>query len=376
MLHIPVIQTERGSARSRIYRYLYENKGFCSRQTLARKCKISLPTLYQNLSELMESGLVRYSGQEQATGGRKAQGLEMTPDARFAVGVSVLENSLRIVAADLRLNELAYQKIPFSALFLPRQEAAEFRNAVDSFLDENHLDRSRLLGIGVTIPGVLTPECDRIVLAPTLNLSDTPLDFLTKELPYPVFLKNDASSSGYAEWYSRSGSENMAYLSLENGVGGAVLIEGIPYEGDNSRSGELGHICVEQGGLLCSCGRRGCLEAYCTARRITNDLGVSLEDFFTGVDQHVPEYEALWFDMLRHLAIGINIIRMVLDCDVVIGGFLSEYLEPYLPALKRYVLSGNPFEKDSGFVHLSTLRKHTAPLGAALPFIREFVYSI
>ena len=80
--------------------------------------------------------------------------------------------------------------------------------------------------------------------------------------------------------------------------------------------------------------------------------------------------------MLRHLAAGINIIRMILDCDIVIGGFLSEYLEPYLPVLKRYVLSGNPFEKDSGFVHLSILRKHTAPLGAALPLIREFVYSI
>ena len=376
MLHIPDIQPKSGSVKSRIYRYLYENKEFCTRQILAKQCRISLPTLFQNLSELMDEGLVRYSGQEKCTGGRKALGLEVSSDARFAMGVSALGNSLRIAAADLRLKELAYREIPFSGMFLPRQEAEGFRNAIESFLDENRLDRSRLLGIGVTIPGILTPDCSRIVMAPTLKLDDTPLDFLTRAIPYPIYLKNDASSSGYAEWYFRRESKNMAYLSLEDGVGGAVQLGGIPYEGDNSRSGEFGHICVEPGGLPCSCGKRGCLEAYCTARRITEGLGIHLNEFFAGLERHVPEYEALWFDMLRHLAAGINNIRMVLDCDIVIGGLLSEYLEGYLPVLKRYVMAGNPFEKDIGFLHLSTLRKHTAPLGAALPFIREFVYSI
>ncbi len=376
MLHIPDIRPKSDSARSRIYRYLYENKGFCSRQILANQCRISLPTLYQNLSGLMEEGLVRYSGEEQITGGRKAQGLEIAADARFAIGVSDLGKSLRIVAADLRLNELAYQEIPLKGTFLLQENAREFRDAVRTFLDEQQLDRSRLLGIGITIPGILTPECDRIVMAPTLNLSDIPLGFLTSETSVPVYLQNDASSSGFAEWFTRKGSKNMAYLSLENGVGGAVLLEGSPYEGSNSRSGEFGHICIEPGGLPCSCGRYGCLEAYCTARRITEGLGVSLDKFFAGVDRHVPEYETLWFDMMRHLAIGINTIRMTLDCDIVIGGLLSEYLEPYLPILKQYVLSGNPFEKDSEFVHLSTLRKHTAPLGAALSFILEFVNSV
>ena len=101
-----------------------------------------------------------------------------------------------------------------------------------------------------------------------------------------------------------------------------------------------------------------------------------LEDFFRGVEEHKPEHEALLYDMLRHLAVAINSIRMTLDCDVVIGGFMSEYLVPYLPILREYVLSGNPFEENADFVQLSSLRRHITPLGAALFFIREFVSSV
>ena len=80
--------------------------------------------------------------------------------------------------------------------------------------------------------------------------------------------------------------------------------------------------------------------------------------------------------MLRHLATAINAIRMTLDCDVVLGGFFSEYLQPWLPVLRQYVLAGNPFAGSADFVQLSLLRRHITPLGAALHFVREFVDSV
>ena len=363
------------SARSRIYRFLYESKEFCSKQVLAGSCGVSMPTLYQNLGELMEDGLVRYTGEDKFTGGRRAQGLDIVPDARVSIGVSVTEHNLRIVAADLRLHELAYRSLPVGMLS-HTPDAAAFARVIEDFVDEFSLERRKLLGVGVAIPGLLTADHTRLLIAPTLNQRDIPLGDLIRSLPYPVRFENDGSASGHAECFVRGGRRNMAYLSLENGVGGAVLMNGELYAGDNSRSGEFGHICVEPGGMPCSCGKTGCLEAYCSALRIEERFGVPLEDFFRGVEEHRPEYEALLYDMLRHLAVAINSIRMTLDCEVVIGGFLSEYLHPYLDVLRGYVQVLDAFSVNADYVQLSRLPRHITPLGAALYFIRNFVESV
>ena len=61
---------------------------------------------------------------------------------------------------------------------------------------------------------------------------------------------------------------------------------------------------------------------------------------------------------------------------MVLGGLLSEYLQPWIPVLKRYVMAGNPFEPDAEFVQLSVQRRHIASMGAALHFVRQFVESV
>ena len=363
------------TVKSKIYRTLYEAKGFCSRQTLAEVCGVSLPTLYRNLDELMEDGLVRLSGEEQSTGGRKAKGLAIVPDARFSVGVSVNEKTLRLVAADLRMQEIAYRLLPFDVHACLEGRAPKVAAELEDFLNSYQLDRDRLLGVCVTIPGLVSEE-GMVYFAPALGAQNFPLRELLGEIPYPLKVDNDASASGHGECFARRSRESMAYLSLENGVGGAVILGGAPYAGNHSRSGEFGHICVEPGGLRCACGKLGCLEAYCSQKRFERSFGVSIEDFFRGVSEHRPEYEDLLYDALRHMAVGINSIRMTLDCDVILGGSLSEYLLPYLPAIRRYVLAGNPFAENADFVQFSRLRHHITPLGAALYFIRDFVESV
>jgi len=369
----------RRQTRNNVYRYIYDAKGFCSRQSLARELGLSLPTVYQNLSDLMSAGLVQDSGEQQPTGGRKASGLSIVAGARVAVGVSVTEHRLRLVAADLSLNELAYQEVDNLPIASFADMGERLSQVLEEFLDRFSIDREKILGVGIALPAVMAPDSRYITAAPTLRLKDTSLEGLTELIPYPTYVENDATSGGHAELFVRESRQNMAYLSLENGLGGAILFAGAPYVGDNRRSGEFGHMCVEPGGLRCTCGRLGCLEAYCSPRRIRTAFGIPLEEFFPKMERRGPEhveYEELWDNMLRHLAIGVCNIRMALDCDVVLGGFLSEFLAPYLPRLKEYVAGITPFEDDTGYLQLSTLRRHTVPLGVALHFIVDFLERI
>ena len=366
----------RRQSRSNVYHYLYGNQGFCTRQSLAQALDLSLPTIYQNLSDLVDAGLVCYTGQSPSTGGRKASGLAIVPDARVAVGVSITENRLRFSAADLRLNEIAYYKVTHASLFAMEDLGLLVARELEHFLDDYQIDRERLLGVCITLAGVTNPEGDRLLLAPTLRLRDVSLEGLTKRIPYPTYVENDATCSGYAEWFVRGDKTNMAYLSLENGVGGALITNGTVYDGDNRRSAEFGHMCVEPGGLPCSCGKWGCLEAYCSDWRIRDKLGISLKEFFEGLKREVPEYVTLWKDILFHLAIGASNIRMALDCTVVLGGFMSQYLDPYLPLLREFAAANNPFEPKAEYLQLGILRSHAVPLGAALHFVQEFLQTV
>ena len=322
--------SRRRQTRSSIYRYLYEAGVPCSKQQIAAALGLSLPTVYQNLTELAAAGLIGEAGMQPSSGGRPATQLSILADARLSAGVCITRQRLRFILTDLSRRELGYKDVRHQKDVSDPDYSAFLAAQLERFLDENGVDRGKLLGVGVSLAGVISAESRSILFAPTLALRDVPFSQLLQAIPYPTRLENDGTCGGFAEWFSSPGTRNIAFLSIEDGVGGSVLVNGAQFTGDNGRSGEFGHMCVEPGGLPCKCGRRGCLEAYCSATRLTEVSGVTLREFFLGVECGNSAYRTLLDDYLRHLAIGIHNIRLALDCDVVLGGFMAKFLEPYL----------------------------------------------
>lgn len=359
--------------RNNIYRYLYNAPVGRSKQEISDDLNISLPTVHQNLTELLRAELVRPDGMSASTGGRRALRLTVAENARFALGVSVSGDHFRILAANLRLQEIAYRKSTHPRTNDLSELGRYMAGEIESFLTDFGLNRDKMLGVGIALPAILNAESTRILAAPTMHLQDVDLQPLTDAIPYPTIFSNDATSGGYAEWFARQEKVSMAYLSLEGGVGGAVLMNGAPYTGQNGRSAEFGHICVQPGGIRCQCGKQGCLEAYCSSARISTDLGITVERFFDGLAAGTPAYITLWNDYLQHLAQGLCIIRMTLDCNIVLGGYLAQYLPPYLPELRRLTAERDPFDEDAEYVHLCHYPKHAASLGVALNFINLFL---
>lgn len=372
----PTATERRRLTRNAIYQYLYNAPAPCTKQDIAAGLKLSMPTVHQNLSELRLAELVRPAEVRDSTGGRRALCLTIAENARFAVGVSVSSQYLRFLAANLRLEEIAYQKLPRAGAADLGELGGQIARELERFLDRFGLNRKKLLGVGIALPGIVSSDQKTLQIAPTLHLGGAALSELTICIPYPTWVANDATSGGYAEWYAQKDQGSIVFLSLEEGVGGAVLIDGAPYTGLNGRSGEFGHLCVQPGGLTCKCGRRGCLEAYCSAARISSDLGVTVEQFFAGVQAGNRAYQTLWENYLQYLAVALGQIRMAFDCNIVLGGYLAQYLAPWLPRIRELAAQHDPFDSDASYVQLCRYPRHAVPLGVSLHYIYHFIETL
>ena len=113
-----------------------------------------------------------------------------------------------------------------------------------------------------------------------------------------------------------------------------------------------------------------------SAMRFSMDIGKTIEEFFDLVHKGDPASTALWDDVLKHLAIGISNIRMIFDCDIVLGGFVSEYLKEYMPELRKYVKEMNSFDDGTDFVKLGKFPRKAGLMGIAWHFANDYIEKI
>lgn len=367
----------RNDTKNRIFRLFYESKVPLSKQQAANKIRCSMPTLYKNMGELLNLGYIEEAETFDPRGGRPAIGYRVNADCFFAIGISISANHLRFLAVNIKYKELAYRKIRTD---IKDKDASKLMSTeLESFIDDNSLDRAKLLGVGIVIPGVVDSTSGSVLHSPTLRTNRLSLDELKKNIKYPVYFGNDSTCGGIAEMLSMSmdlRAGNYVYLFLENGVGGSIFHDGKPYMGDNGRSGEFGHMCIVPDGKPCNCGKKGCLEAYCSAMRISTELGISTEEFFSGLEEDNPKYKQIWEDVLAKLAVAIDNLRMAFDCPVIIGGFLSGYVEKYLSELKELVRSRSIFDSDADYIIIEKNGDKTGMTGAATFFIQQFIESV
>jgi len=145
-------------------------------------------------------------------------------------------------------------------------------NSVRAVLEKGQLQgisSTSIKGVGVGSPGPLDTKKGIIHFAPNLpGWNNVPLvSFLGDQLKLPIFLENDANAAALAEWWIGAGKkvDNLVLLTLGTGVGGGIIIGGEVLHGAWDTAAEIGHMIIHEGGLVCGCGKRGCLEAYASA---------------------------------------------------------------------------------------------------------------
>ena len=321
--------------RNRVLRYLVDADKPITKQDLSLELSMSLPTLNQKLNELREYGLIDASDIADSSGGRKPKLIRLVSNAKLAIGLEITNSEVFAVLLNLKNDIIASEKndLEFSNT---EEYGVKLAEIIECFINKKLVDRNKVLGISIALPGIISDSMKSIEFAPTLNILRPERINFVSALQYHTIIENDANCGGHAENNQIKGTTNMAYLSLGKGVGGTMIINGDTYAGSNHSAAEFGHMCIHPNGKKCSCGRRGCLEAYCSSRCISTDLNMSVEDFFDSVKNN-NNLKPILRSYLDNLVIAINNIRIMLDCDVVIGGSLSEYLSHYKDYVEQSV---------------------------------------
>ena len=276
---------------------------------------------------------------------------------RYGFGVDLGGTTVKIAYFDETGNLLTKWEIPTVTENSGSQILPDIAAAVLDFLAQQGVDKANIIGIGIGVPG---PVDGQGVVNKCINLGWGVFN-IRKQLEeltgLPVRAGNDANVAALGESWKGGGEgcSNMVMATLGTGVGGGIIVEGKPVNGVHGAAGEIGHLVLDHKETeLCNCGKRGCVEQYCSATGIVRLAKKYLQEnpadsvlrsvknltckdvFDAGKAEDAAALEILeqvYEYMGRFLA---NVCCTVDPEVVVLGGGVSKAGQPLLEGAKRY----------------------------------------
>jgi glucokinase len=249
---------------------------------------------------------------------------------------------------------------------LPRSAGAvcdDILALIDTVRRDSGAAWDQIEDIGVGCPGTCNTQTGVVAFATNLKWRDFPLrQYLKERLPadIPVYIANDANAAALGEYAAGSakGADSAVVITLGTGLGGGAILHNRMIEGHFSAGGEFGHMVIAYGGKPCSCGRRGCFEAYASATGLINltrdALAVSPDSLmhrlveaggkvsgktaFAAMKQGDKAAAQVIDRFIGYLACGVaNIINALQPQVLSIGGGISREGDALLLPLKEKV---------------------------------------
>jgi glucokinase-like ROK family protein len=334
------------------------DRGKASRAEIARATGLSRSTVSTIVSSLIEAGLV--TEQDEATGvahgqhgGRPPVLLALDKSAGVALGVDFGHTHLRVAVSDLSHDVLAEAGRDLDVDHSAAEGLDAATKLVDQVLKRARVQRKRVLGVGMGVPGPINRSTGTVgssAILPGWVGVDAAAE-MSKRLRVPVHVENDANLGALAEfvWGSGKGFTDLIYIKLSSGVGAGMLLGGRLYHGTGGTAGEIGHTVVQPGGAICRCGNRGCLETVASARAIAEVLGdsrgepVSIKQMLDLARDGDAAAVRLIGEAGREVGIAVaNLCNVINPERVIVGGDMSAagdlITEPILESVRRYAI--------------------------------------
>lgn len=198
----------------------------------------------------------------------------------YNIGIDLGGTNIKVGLVDDKCNIVAKTSAKTD---LPRpadEICASIVEAVWKVLGEAKVTIGEVNSIGIGTPGVANRDSGIVLYSCNLDFRNTDLrSLIKKRLDKPIYVENDANAAAFGEVLAGAGKgcRNVVVVTLGTGVGGGIIIDGKIYTGFNYCGAELGHTVIEYGGRPCSCGRKGCFEAYSSATALINMTKETME---------------------------------------------------------------------------------------------------
>ena len=258
------------------------------------------------------------------------------------IGIDIGGTEVKIGLVDVHQKLLASASLPTES----NRPAAEIIAAIGertlALLAEQGIAIEQCMGVGVGVAGTVNRKTGVVTYSNNLRWSNVPLSRLLGEaLPLPIKIANDADCAALGEAAAGAGRgyQNVVMVTLGTGVGGGVIMDGEIVSGS-----ELGHMVIVENGEPCTCGRRGCLEAYASATALKRDAEratgkrLNPEEIFAAASGGDPALKAVTDNYTRRLGTGIvNITNIFRPQLILLGGGVSQQGEALIAPIRETV---------------------------------------
>lgn len=240
--------------------------GDLSRTDIADKMGLTRAAVSLIVNDLLESGVVQEAESRSAPSGRPPVILEINPKAGMVGAIDMGATHMSIALADFTARIVHETEFPFDIKNGPEVCLATAYQNLLKLLESHGLSLSNLTAVGIGVPGPVITDAGMVVSPPIMPGWDRyPIrESLEKLFGCPVTLNNDAELGALGEWAygAGRGEKNVAYIKVGSGIGAGLILNKQIYGGTTGAAGEIGHLTIDENGPLCSCGNRGCLEAF------------------------------------------------------------------------------------------------------------------
>jgi predicted NBD/HSP70 family sugar kinase len=372
MKKLTTAELRRGN-RKNILNFIYRERK-TAKQEIAAHLQLSLPPVTQCLKELIKIGVVEKNGYFESTGGRKAEGITFVASARLAVGLELLIDRVHMVAINLYGNIIRRETViePFRH---HDDYYARVCQSVLEFIGALHISSKKLLGIGIVLQGLVSSDGKEVTYGKILGCTGLTIDRFTRCLPYPCIMIHDAEAAANVELWHSPNMKDAIFFHIRGNLSGAIIVGGKFLKGIELKSGVFEHMTIVPDGKPCYCGKRGCMEEYCSLRALDDKASEeSIAAFFARLGAGEAAARERWTEYLHYLAMAIDNVHMLMDSDVILGGNLARYIKPPdILELLRLVQERSAFPSRREFIKNSLCSDIPFAKGGALPFVQTYL---